>query len=112
MSTWPRSLIFGSKRPYWIALPAALALGLLSCPARANKPEPAPPPPTPAPTLSVVGRTIAQDQGGWVVDYRLRYRGEKAIVVAPTDMTVKIDGWVSNSRVAAHATPRMSSLVV
>ena len=64
------------------------------------------------PSLAVVERSVAQDQGGWVVNYRLRYRGEAGQVVTPTEVFARLDGWVSNSRVAAHATPRPSSVVV
>jgi hypothetical protein len=62
------------------------------------------------PRLSVVERTLTQDQGGWVVNYRLRYHGSTGFVVAPTEMLVRVEGWVSNSRVAAHAVPRWSSI--
>lgn len=64
------------------------------------------------PRLTVVSRTLTQDQGGWLVDYRVRYRGAAGMVVAPTEVLAKLEGWVSNSRVAAHAVPRWSSVVV
>jgi hypothetical protein len=60
--------------------------------------------------LAPVGRTVAQDQGAWVVDYRLRLAGPSGVVIAPEEIGVKVDGWVSNSRVASHAMPRWSSL--
>jgi len=104
MTTRSRSPLAGPSPPRGV-LPAALALGLLSFPTRAAEPAP-------APTLAVVGRTLTQDQGGWLIDYRLRYRGASGMVVTPTEVVVKVEGWVSNSRVAAHATPRWSSLVV
>jgi hypothetical protein len=71
--------------------------------------EPASPHP---PRLSVVSRSVAQDQGGWVVDYRLRYHGPAGLEAGPSDVLLKVEGWVSNSRVPAHATPRLSSLTV
>ena len=63
-------------------------------------------------TLVQVGRTVVQDQGAWVVDYRLRHTGPTGIMVAPEQIAVKVEGWVSNSRVASHAVPRWSSLAV
>jgi hypothetical protein len=63
-------------------------------------------------TLVLAGRTVAQDQGAWVVDYRLRHTGPTGVVVAPEDIAVKVEGWVSNSRVASHAVPRHSSLAI
>ncbi len=67
-------------------------------------------PPRSKVTLVPVGRTVAQDQGAWVVDYRLRLAGPSGVIIAPEEIGVKVDGWVSNSRVASHAMPRWSSL--
>ena len=64
------------------------------------------------PKLTVVERTLAQDQGGWVVNYRVRYHGETVLNVTAAEVAAKVEGWVSNSRVAAHAVPRWSSLAV
>ena len=55
---------------------------------------------------------MTQDQGAWVVDYRLRYTGKTGVIVTPEEIAVKVEGWVSNSRVASHALPRWSSLLV
>ena len=63
-------------------------------------------------SLKLIGRTVTQDQGAWVVDYRLRYAGETGIIVTPEEIGVKVEGWVSNSRVASHAVPRWSSLAL
>ncbi|MFO0951653.1 MAG: hypothetical protein U0835_10985 [Isosphaeraceae bacterium] len=62
--------------------------------------------------LVVMERTLLQDQGAWVVNYRLKYQGNSGIVVTPTEILARLEGWVSNSRVAAHAVPRLSSVVV
>ena len=62
--------------------------------------------------LSLVNRSVTQDQGAWVVDYRLRYTGKTGVIVTPEEIAVKVEGWVSNSRVASHALPRWSSLVI
>ena len=62
--------------------------------------------------LSLVNRSVTQDQGAWVVNYRLRYTGKTGVLVTPEKVAVKAEGWVSNSRVASHALPRWSSLVI
>ena len=63
-------------------------------------------------TLVHAGRTVAQDQGAWVIDYRLRHTGKAGAVVAPEDNAVRVESWVSNSRVASHAVPRHSVLEI
>ena len=62
--------------------------------------------------LSLVNRSVTQDQGAWVVNYRLRYTGKTGVIITPDKIAVKVEGWVSNSRVASHALPRWSSLVI
>ena len=52
---------------------------------------------------------IAQDQGDWQVDYRLRLDAGPAVVLAAAELAATVDGWVSNSRVPAHAVPRRSA---
>jgi hypothetical protein len=64
------------------------------------------------PVLTLVERSVVQDQGNWQVDYRLRYDGEAGMIVTPGEMMVRVEGWVSNSRVASHALPRRSSLLI
>lgn len=96
-------------------LALALALGLAwSAPGiRASAgDEPAHQPSKAGPTLAMAGRTVSQDQGAWVVDYRLRHTGKAGAVVAPEDIAVKVESWVSNSRVASHAVPRHSVLEI
>src|SRR6516165_10508280 len=63
-------------------------------------------------TLVMLERTVVQDQGAWIVDYRLRHTGQTSMVVIPEAFGVKVQGWVSNSRITSHAVPRWSSLVV
>jgi hypothetical protein len=65
-----------------------------------------------ASTLVQVSRTVAQDQGAWVIDYRLRHTGATGVVVAPEEVAVRVESWVSNSRVASHAVPRRSVLAI
>jgi hypothetical protein len=60
--------------------------------------------------LKLIGRTVIQDQGAWIVEYRLRHVGNTGIVLLPEEIGAKVEGWVSNSRVASHALPRWSSL--
>jgi hypothetical protein len=69
-------------------------------------------PPRWASTLVQVSRTVAQDQGAWVIDYRLRHTGATGVVIAPEEVAVAVEGWVSNSRVAGHAVPRRSALAI
>ena len=38
--------------------------------------------------------------------------GQDRVIITPEEIAVKVEGWVSNSRVASHALPRWSSLVV
>ena len=63
-------------------------------------------------SLAMVSRSITQDQGAWVVDYRLRYMGRTGVIITPDKVAVRAEGWVSNSRIPGHALPRWSSLVV
>jgi hypothetical protein len=62
--------------------------------------------------LAMVNRSITQDQGAWVVDYRLRYTGKTGVIITSDKVAVRAEGWVSNSRVPGHALPRWSSLVI
>ena len=56
--------------------------------------------------LVLVQRVLAQDQGDWQVDYAFRNAGAEPLVLEPKDVRVQVEGWLSNSRIAAHATPR------
>ena len=62
--------------------------------------------------LVLVKRSVIQDQGNWQVDYQLRHEGATGLVVTPTEIVAKVEGWVSNSRVCGHSAPRWSSLVI
>jgi hypothetical protein len=64
------------------------------------------------PLLTLLERSIVQDQGSWQVDYRLRYEGASGVIVTPNEILAKVEGWVSNSRVSSHALPRWSALVI
>ncbi len=60
--------------------------------------------------LVVVSRSIDQDQGGWLVSYRLQYHGSP-MDVRSTEMIASLDGDVSNSRLPGHAVPRRARIV-
>jgi hypothetical protein len=79
-------------------------IGAAAAPALGSEPDPGP--------LTIVSRSVAQEQGGWRIDYRLRFEGETVASVAPAEVEARVEAWVSNSRVASHAVPRRSSLVV
>jgi hypothetical protein len=64
------------------------------------------------PSLTVAFRNIRQNQGGWVIDYGLRYTCQTGMILSPQQREVKMEGWVSNSRVPSHALPRKSSLSI
>ncbi len=65
-------------------------------------------PPEPTYQLKLVDRAVSQDQSSWLIDYRFRHEGPAGQVVTPPEMRVRVEGWVSNSRVATHAVPRLS----
>ncbi|MFO0889611.1 MAG: hypothetical protein U0790_10790 [Isosphaeraceae bacterium] len=65
-----------------------------------------------APRVVVARRSTAQVQGGWVFPYRLRHTGPTGVILTPADVSVRVEGWVSNSRVSSHALPRPSRLRV
>ncbi len=104
--------------------PPSLALALILIatnlpvlPASARADDPAAGDPTLAPPESApwsidaraIGRGRAQGQL-WQVDYRLRNDGPLPVAVPPGALSAEVDGWVSNSRAAGHATPRRSRL--
>jgi hypothetical protein len=57
-------------------------------------------------------RSARQDHGAWVVDYRLRNETPTGLVVAPTEIEVKTEGWVSNSRIPGHSVPRAATVAI
>lgn len=66
-----------------------------------------------APVLTIVERAVASGPGpwqSWQVDYTLRFEGPATLSVEPDAISAEVQGWVSNSRVAAHATPRLSTV--
>jgi hypothetical protein len=62
--------------------------------------------------LTVVERVLAQDQGDWQIDYSLKNDRSNALVLAPAEIAARVEGWLSNSRVAVHANPRRSETLI
>lgn len=56
--------------------------------------------------LSLVRRTLGQDQGDWQVDYSFQNDGSEPLTIAPGDVSVRAEAWLSNSKVESHGTPR------
>jgi hypothetical protein len=93
---------------------AVLALCLLAgaSTARGDDPVAERTPEAPPARLMLLNRSIAQDQGAWVVDYQVKYLGPTGVVLAPSQWGATLEGWVSNSRVASHAVPRLARVTV
>jgi hypothetical protein len=97
------------SRGWWQLLVVAVlasVLSILPLPSQASDSN------TPRVALTLVDRTVTQDQGAWIVDYRIRHTGKTGVIITPDEIEVKVEGWVSNSRVPSHAVPRWSSLVI
>ena len=62
--------------------------------------------------FTIARRSVSQDQGAWVIDYQLRHAGRTGLILAPSDLGARLEGWVSNSRVASHAVPRLARVTV
>ncbi len=62
--------------------------------------------------LVLVQRVLAQDQGDWQVDYAFKNAGTEPIALLPKDVGLRVEGWLSNSRIAAHANPKHAACVV
>lgn len=89
-----------------LAVGAALAV-LAPAPTRAVAPQA-----EPAASFAILERVIAQDQGHWLVAYKLRHEGATGLVVTPSEVVAQVEALVSNSKVPGHSLPRASSLVV
>jgi hypothetical protein len=60
--------------------------------------------------LVCLERVVVQDQGRWRVEYRLRYDGPDERVVPPSEVSARVEGWVSNARVPGLEAPLSSKL--
>lgn len=90
--------------------PIVVALKPADIPDRAALPKPAE-----SPGLTVVARTIDRGPGPWQcwrVDYTLRNDAKSELSAEPSAVSATVRGWVSNSRVASHAAPLWSSLLI
>ena len=120
MSKATRPVRMASQPSPMLKAISSLLFLLLICPwlSYANSAEPPTDPSNATPQASVAGaltvvdRSISQEQGAWIVNYKLRFSGTTNIVVAPADVLLKVDGWVSNSRVKSHAVPKASTLLI
>jgi len=101
--------------------PLAAALAIAINPAHAGPPAPsstAPPASASASVgtapgrLAVVERVLAQDQGDWQVDYCFKNAGATPLALPPAEVSARVEGWLSNSKVAVHAHPRRSECAV
>ena len=64
---------------------------------------------------TIVQRSIGEGKGvnrSWQIDYTLRNDGETPIELHPNAIAAEVEGYVSNSRVASHACPRLSRIRV
>ena len=93
-----------SIRNWFVALTLVWVLIQLSVKVKADAPLRSP--------LALIERGLTQDQGAWIIDYRLRNTGPTGVIITPEELRVKVAGWVSNSRVASHTLPRWSSVSV
>ncbi len=62
--------------------------------------------------FTLIRRSVAQDQGAWIIDYQLRHTSPTGVILSRTEIGSVVEGWVSNSRVASHAVPRLSRVTV
>src|SRR5271157_210649 len=60
----------------------------------------------------LIRRSVAQDQGAWIIDYQLRCTSPTGVILTRSEIGSVVEGWVSNSRVASHAVPRLSRVAV
>jgi hypothetical protein len=67
---------------------------------------------SPSNRFVLIRRSIAQDQGAWVIDYQLRHMGPTGLILSLSEIGAIVEGWVSNSRVASHAVPRLVRVTV
>lgn len=89
--------------------PAAPAADPIPAPAPAAKPAPAKAAPA---RFVIVERVLTQDQGDWQADYAFRLEAAAPVTLNPSDVSARVEGWLSNSRVPVHATPRRSAASV
>jgi len=104
---FPAGLIAGiTLVSYLIATPLLLAISRAGEVASRPTSDPA------GTRFVLIRRSVVQDQGAWIVDYRLRHTSPTGLILSPSEIGSVVEGWVSNSRVASHAVPRLSRVTV
>src|SRR5208283_971894 len=48
------------------------------------------------PRFVLIRRSVAQDQGAWIIDYQLRQTGPTGVILSRSEIGSVIEGWVSN----------------
>jgi adenylosuccinate synthase len=86
----------------WVCILIWITLAMGETPGRSNL----------TPGWRVISRSERQDQGDWLIDYCLKNNRSIVHLLMPDQVFIKIDGWVSNSRVAVHANPRRSVILI
>jgi hypothetical protein len=89
-----------------VAALVAAAAGVSVTAARASETETAPLP------LAIASRSVVQDRGDWQVEYRIRHEGSTGLILMADEVLVRVEGWVSNSRIPGHAAPRWSAQTI
>ncbi len=72
-------------------------------------------PPREAAPWAVVGRAISQGRATgryWLIDYSLRNTSNQPQTIKPEAVAMKLEGYVSNSKVSSHACPRRTTVTV
>jgi hypothetical protein len=65
-----------------------------------------------SPALAIASRSVVQDRGDWRIDYRIRHEGSSGLIVTAEEVLAQVEGWVSNSRIPGHGTPRWSTATI
>jgi len=63
-----------------------------------------------SPDLKIERRLINQNQSTWEIVYDVKNTSGAEVSLHSTDVSVSVQGWLSNSMMAAHSLPRFSSL--
>lgn len=58
--------------------------------------------------LVLMDRQIAQHNSRWSVRYEVSYEGDQSLDLSASDVGVRYEGWVANSRCPSHGVPRKS----
>jgi hypothetical protein len=62
------------------------------------------------PSCSIQHRSVTQNLGGWLIEYRIRNDGPPIVVRKSNEVRISTGGWLSNSRVPSHSSPKRSKL--